>query len=81
MIFTDSSYCQKISSSAIMKGALRYALDVINNADIYSRPRIISVKTLPTSSSIFRDSKPDAIMNIGTLYPQNIDSVRFTYIY
>ncbi|KAG2237166.1 hypothetical protein INT48_004668 [Thamnidium elegans] len=45
-------------------GALRYVLDVIRNSDINSKPRILPVQNRISSSSIFLNSKPEAMMNI-----------------
>ncbi|GAA5808421.1 hypothetical protein MFLAVUS_001812 [Mucor flavus] len=48
----------------ILAGAVRYMFDVLQNSDVYSKPRILPTEHLATSSSIFLKSKPDAILNI-----------------
>lgn len=68
ILFTSSSYCRDITYFNIMRGACRYGQSVINNANIYCRPRILPAKNSVNSSSVFQESKPDAIMNIGMLY-------------
>ncbi|KAG2230585.1 hypothetical protein INT48_006890 [Thamnidium elegans] len=48
----------------IIEGAARYSFDAVQNSDIYSKPRILSTDHSTTSSSIFLNSNPGAIMNI-----------------
>ncbi|KAI8047198.1 hypothetical protein BDF21DRAFT_210911 [Thamnidium elegans] len=55
-----------IDNKDIIRGASRYLISAIQNSNIYGKPRILSTKHSAISSSIFLNSKPDAIMNIGT---------------
>ncbi|KAI8067256.1 hypothetical protein BDF21DRAFT_112035 [Thamnidium elegans] len=72
-IFVSSSYIvpksplnKFIDNRDIMRGTFRYLISAIQNSDIYSKPRILSTEHSAISSSIFLNSKPEAIMNIGT---------------
>ncbi|GAA5808513.1 hypothetical protein MFLAVUS_001904 [Mucor flavus] len=51
----------------VLKGAVRYMFDALQNSDVYSKPSILSTENSATSSSIFLKSKPDAILNIDIL--------------
>ncbi|KAG2233241.1 hypothetical protein INT48_001690 [Thamnidium elegans] len=53
-----------INNDDIMHGASRYLISAIQNSSIYGKPRILSTEHSAISSSIFLNSKPDAIMNI-----------------
>ncbi|KAI8047196.1 hypothetical protein BDF21DRAFT_210873 [Thamnidium elegans] len=55
-----------IGDKDILRGTSRYSISAIQNSNVYGKPRILSTEHSPTSSSIFLDSKPDAIMSIGT---------------
>lgn len=57
---------KNIFTAELLDGASRYVFDVIRNSDIYSKPRILPTESLNSCSSVFVNSKPDAIMNIGT---------------
>ncbi|KAG2232454.1 hypothetical protein INT48_005171 [Thamnidium elegans] len=61
-----------IDSQDIMRGTFRYSINAIQNSNIYSKPRILSTEHSATSSSIFHNSKPDAIMNIDILLESTI---------
>ncbi|KAI8067283.1 hypothetical protein BDF21DRAFT_454676 [Thamnidium elegans] len=66
-----------ITSLSIMRGAFRYSINAIQNSNIYGKPRILSTEHPPISSSIFLDSKPDAIMNIDILLDSTLLSFSF----
>ncbi|KAI8047202.1 hypothetical protein BDF21DRAFT_457392 [Thamnidium elegans] len=70
----DSSYIvpksisdKSIDNQEIMHGASRYSVNTIQNSNIYDKPRILSTEHSAISSSIFLNSKPDAIMSIDIL--------------
>ncbi|KAG2233260.1 hypothetical protein INT48_001709 [Thamnidium elegans] len=70
----DSSYILPKSLSYnyidigdVMHGVSRYSTNAIQNSSIYGKPRILSTEHSAISSSIFLNSKPDAIMNIDIL--------------
>ncbi|GAA5807513.1 hypothetical protein MFLAVUS_000876 [Mucor flavus] len=48
----------------VSEGAVRYLFDALQNSDLYSKPRILSTEYSAISSSIFLNSKPDAVLNI-----------------
>ncbi|GAA5811591.1 hypothetical protein MFLAVUS_005031 [Mucor flavus] len=50
--------------SGVLGGAIQYLFEAIQNSDIYSKPRILPTEHSTTSSSIFLNTKPDAIFNI-----------------
>ncbi|GAA5808445.1 hypothetical protein MFLAVUS_001836 [Mucor flavus] len=47
-----------------LDGAVLYLFDALRNSDLYSKPYTLSTEHSATSSSIFVNSKPNAIMNI-----------------
>jgi hypothetical protein len=49
-----------------VKGAFRKSINEIQNSCIYGRPYILPTEHSTVSSSTFQNSKPDAIMSIGT---------------
>ncbi|KAI8047260.1 hypothetical protein BDF21DRAFT_210505 [Thamnidium elegans] len=55
-----------IDNSGIIRGTFQYSINAIQNSSIYSKPHILSAEHSAISSSTFLNSKPDAIMNIGT---------------
>ncbi|KAI8067314.1 hypothetical protein BDF21DRAFT_112613 [Thamnidium elegans] len=55
-----------IDNRDIINGIFRYSVNAIQGSSIYSKPRILLTDHSAISSSIFLNSKPDAIMNIGT---------------
>lgn len=57
---------EDIYFTELIKGASRYVFDVIQNSVVYIKPRLLPTESLNSCSSIFVNSKPDAIMNIGT---------------
>ncbi|KAI8047204.1 hypothetical protein BDF21DRAFT_211027 [Thamnidium elegans] len=72
--FVSSSYIvsknlsyKNIYNINIIRGASIYSIDAIQNSSIYGKPRILSTKHSAIPSSIFLNSKPDAIMNIDIL--------------
>ncbi|KAI8047280.1 hypothetical protein BDF21DRAFT_210785 [Thamnidium elegans] len=72
--FVSSSYIvsknlsyKNIYDINIIRGASIYSIDAIQNSSIYGKPRILSTKHSAIPSSIFLNSKPDAIMNIDIL--------------
>ncbi|KAG2228887.1 hypothetical protein INT48_007052 [Thamnidium elegans] len=80
----DSSYItpvhpfgKPIIKQAIMPGAFRYSVSAIQNSNIYSKPRILSKEHSAVPSSIFLNSKPDAIMNIDILLESTVLSFSF----
>ncbi|KAI8047316.1 hypothetical protein BDF21DRAFT_209979 [Thamnidium elegans] len=62
----ENTPSKSIGYQNIMRGTFRYSINAIQNSNIYSKPRILSTEHSAISSSIFLNSKPDAIMNIGT---------------
>ncbi|KAI8047056.1 hypothetical protein BDF21DRAFT_435206, partial [Thamnidium elegans] len=56
----------------IMRGTSRYSINAIQNSNIYGKPRILSTEHSAISSSIFLNSKPDAIMNIDILLESTV---------
>ncbi|KAI8047255.1 hypothetical protein BDF21DRAFT_210438 [Thamnidium elegans] len=66
-IVPESPLNKYIENQDIIRGAFRYSVNAIQNSSIYSKPRIISTEHSTISSSIFLNSKPDAIMNIDIL--------------
>ncbi|KAG2235844.1 hypothetical protein INT48_003956 [Thamnidium elegans] len=75
----DSSYIvpkyilvKNITDLGIMRGTFRYSATTIQNSNIYSKPRILSTEHSAISSSIFLNSKPDAIMNIDILLESTV---------
>lgn len=64
-IIPKDLWMKEIELSGLMAGVERYTFDAIQNSDLHSKPRILPAEHSATSSSIFLDSKPDAIMNIG----------------
>ncbi|KAI8047267.1 hypothetical protein BDF21DRAFT_434598, partial [Thamnidium elegans] len=78
-ISLDSSYFlpkiilnKYIDSQDIMHGTSRYSINAIQNSNIYGKPRILSTEHSAISSSIFLNSKPDAIMNIDVLLESTV---------
>ncbi|KAG2233240.1 hypothetical protein INT48_001689 [Thamnidium elegans] len=56
-----------IMDEFIVGGAFRHSISAIQNSNIYGKPRILPTKRSAIPSSIFLNSKPDAIMNIDIL--------------
>lgn len=54
-----------INRKNIMAGASSGALEFIQNSDVYNKPRILSIKE---NSSVFLNSKLNAIINIGKVF-------------
>ncbi|KAI8088118.1 hypothetical protein BDF21DRAFT_396308 [Thamnidium elegans] len=48
----------------IHHGSIVYVREAIQNSDLYSKPRILPSSKIDYSLSVFKNSKPDAIMNI-----------------
>ncbi|GAA5808555.1 hypothetical protein MFLAVUS_001946 [Mucor flavus] len=63
-IIPKRSWNTDFGYQGVLKGAVRYMFDALQNSDVYSKPRILSTEHSATSSSIFLKSKPDAILNI-----------------
>ncbi|KAG2233263.1 hypothetical protein INT48_001712 [Thamnidium elegans] len=63
---------KSINNNSILHWASRYSIDAIQNSNIYGRPRILSTEHSAISSSIFLNSKPDAIMNIDVLLDSTV---------
>ncbi|KAI8067297.1 hypothetical protein BDF21DRAFT_454688 [Thamnidium elegans] len=61
-----------IGNQDIMYGACRYSISAIQNSNINSKPRILSTEDSAISSSVFLNSKPDAIMNIDILLDSTV---------
>lgn len=55
------------SFGTFLEGASQYALNAIQNSDMYCKPRILPTDYAASRSSIFLNSKPDSIMNIGNI--------------
>ncbi|KAI8091515.1 hypothetical protein BDF21DRAFT_409588, partial [Thamnidium elegans] len=53
-----------ISLECIVSGASIAAMKIVKNSSKYRKPHIIESKNVSTSSSMFLDSEPDAIINI-----------------
>ncbi|KAI8047313.1 hypothetical protein BDF21DRAFT_457357 [Thamnidium elegans] len=66
-IVPENPTYKSIDDALIVYGAFRYSISTIQNSSIYSKPRILSTEHSVISSSIFLNSKPDAIMNIDIL--------------
>ncbi|KAI8047311.1 hypothetical protein BDF21DRAFT_209923 [Thamnidium elegans] len=56
-----------IDTHDILRGTSQYSINAIQNSNIYGKPRILSTEPSTISSSIFLNSKPEAIMNIDIL--------------
>ncbi|KAG2235812.1 hypothetical protein INT48_003924 [Thamnidium elegans] len=78
----DSSYIvpknplvKYIDRQNVIRGASQCSINAIQNSNIYSKPRILSTEHSAISSSIFLNSKPDAIMNIDILLETTVLSL------
>ncbi|KAG2229453.1 hypothetical protein INT48_007840 [Thamnidium elegans] len=68
----ENTPSKSIGYQNIMRGTFRYSINAIQNSNIYSKPRILSTEHSAISSSIFLNSKPDAIMNIDILLDSTV---------
>ncbi|KAG2235803.1 hypothetical protein INT48_001029 [Thamnidium elegans] len=64
----------EINLRSLLEGAGIGIFEAIQNSDIYCKPRIMSSEDLTTSSSVFLNSKPDAIINLDI----SLESTLFT---
>lgn len=58
----DTDY---VNLQYLLKGAGSGIFETIQHSDIYCEPRIMLSEDLTPSSSVFLNSKPDAIINLG----------------
>ncbi|KAG2236214.1 hypothetical protein INT48_008574 [Thamnidium elegans] len=63
---------QPIEYQDITHGIFRYTSNAIQNSNIYGKPRILATEHSEISPSIFLNSKPDAIMDIGILLESTV---------
>lgn len=68
-----------ISLKCIVSGAYFAAMKIVKNSSNYRKPRFIGSKDVSTSSSIFLNSEPDAIVNIGSV--ENLYLYLYLYVY
>ncbi|GAA5803240.1 hypothetical protein HPULCUR_008717 [Helicostylum pulchrum] len=61
-----------ISLNCIVSGASFAAMEIVKNSSKYRKPLIIESKDVSTSSSIFLNSGPDAIVNIDLSYKSTV---------
>ncbi|GAA5815466.1 hypothetical protein MFLAVUS_008978 [Mucor flavus] len=64
-----------INPDLLLYGASKGVFEAVQHSDIYCNPRIVSSGDLNTSSSVFLNSKPDAIVNLDI----SLGSTLFTY--
>ncbi|GAA5815457.1 hypothetical protein MFLAVUS_008968 [Mucor flavus] len=64
-----------IDPSFLLYGASKGVFEAIQHSDIYCKPRIVSSEDSNTSSSVFLNSKPDAIVNLDI----SLGSTLFSY--
>ncbi|KAG2235836.1 hypothetical protein INT48_003948 [Thamnidium elegans] len=76
-IVPEYIFVKCITSLSIIRGTFKYLITTIQNYNIYGKPRILSTDHSAISSSIFLDSKPDAIMNIDILLDSTVLSFSF----
>ncbi|KAI8047151.1 hypothetical protein BDF21DRAFT_405172 [Thamnidium elegans] len=63
---------QLLPNTLYLRGTFRYSISTIKNSNIYGKPRILSIEHSAISSSIFLNSKPDAIMNIDIMLDSTV---------
>ena len=56
---------QGITPSSLLEGARIGTFEAIQHSDMYRKPHIMQSEDSTTSSSVFLNSKPDAIVNLG----------------